>query len=74
MCVGFFLDFPGGAGGKELTCQCRRHKRCGLNPLGREDALEEGLATHSSIPAWRSPGTEEPGGLQSIESQRAGQD
>ena len=42
--------------------------------LGWEDPLEEGLATHSSIPAWRSPGTEEPGGLQSIESQRAGQD
>ena len=29
--------------------------------LGREDPLEEGMATHSSIPAWRIPGTEEPG-------------
>ena len=34
--------------------------------LGREDPLEEGMATHSSILPWRSPWTEEPGGLQSI--------
>ena len=34
--------------------------------LGREDPLEEGVATHSSILAWRIPGTEEPGRLQSI--------
>ena len=33
--------------------------------LGREDALEEGMATHSSVPAWRIPRTEEPGGLPS---------
>ena len=33
--------------------------------LGREDPLEEGMATHSSILAWRIPRTEEPGGLQS---------
>ena len=33
--------------------------------LGREDPLEEGMATHSSILAWRIPWTEEPGGLQS---------
>ena len=33
--------------------------------LGREDPLEEGMATHSSIRAWRIPCTEEPGGLQS---------
>ena len=35
--------------------------------LGWEDPLEEEIATHSSIPAWRIPWTEEPGGLQSIE-------
>ena len=40
--------------------------------LGRENPLEEGMATHSSILAWRSPGTEEPGGLRSIRSQRVG--
>ena len=37
-----------------------------------EDPLEEGVATHSSILAWRIPWTEEPGGLQSMESQRVG--
>ena len=38
--------------------------------LGWEDSLEEGMATHSSILAWRIPRTEEPGGLQSMGSQR----
>ena len=38
--------------------------------LGQEDPLEEGMATHSSILAWRIPWTEEPSGLQSIGSQR----
>ena len=37
-----------------------------VRSLGREDAQEEGLATHSSILAWKIPRTEEPGGLQSI--------
>ena len=40
-----------------------------VQALGWEDPLEEGMATHSSIPAWRIPWTEEPGGLQSIGSQ-----
>ena len=40
--------------------------------LGRENPLEEGMATHSSILAWRIPWTEEPGGLQSMGSQRVG--
>ena len=35
-------------------------------PLGREDPLEKEMATHSSIPAWEIPWTEEPGGLQSM--------
>ena len=38
--------------------------------LGWEDLLEKGMATHSSILAWRIPWTEEPGGLQSMGSQR----
>ena len=42
--------------------------------LGLEDPLEEGMATHSSILAWRIPWTEEPDGLQSIGSQRVGRD
>ena len=40
--------------------------------MGWEDPLEEGMATHSSIIAWKIPWTEEPGGLQSIELQRVG--
>ena len=42
--------------------------------LGREDPLEKGMATHSSILACRIPWTEEPGGLQSREWQRVGHD
>ena len=40
--------------------------------LGQEYSMEEGMATHSSILAWRIPWTEEPGGLQSMGSQRVG--
>ena len=43
-----------------------------IQSLGREDPLEKGMATHSSILAWSIPWTEEPGGLQSMGSQRAG--
>ena len=42
----------------------------GLIPLIWEDPLEEGMATHSSILAWRIPWTEEPGGLHSVGLQR----
>ena len=42
--------------------------------LGREDLLEKGMATHSSILAWRIPWTEEPCGLQSMASQGVGYD
>ena len=45
----------------------------GSIPRG-EDLLEKDMATHSSIHAWRIPRTEEPGGLQSVGSQRLGQD
>ena len=43
-----------------------------IQSLGWEDPLEEGMAIHSSILAWRLPLTEEPGGLQSIGLQRVG--
>ena len=43
-----------------------------IRSLGREDPMEEGMATHSSILAWSIPWTEEPGGLQSMGSQRVG--
>ena len=42
-----------------------------VRSLGWEDPLEEGMATHYNILAWRIPWTEEPGGLQSIGSQRS---
>ena len=45
-----------------------------VRSLGREDPLEKGMATHSSIPAWRIPWTDEPGGLQSMRLQRVGHD
>ena len=45
-----------------------------VHSLGREDILEESMATHSNILAWRIPWTEELGGLQSIGSQRVRQD
>ena len=45
-----------------------------VQSLGGEDPLEMGIATHSSILAWRIPLTEEPGRLQSMGSQRARQD
>ena len=44
-----------------------------VQSLGREDALEKGMASHSSILAWRIPWTEEPDGLQSMASQRVRQ-
>ena len=61
--------FPGGAGGKETPAKADVID-AGLG----FDPLEEGMATHSSILAWRIPWTEEPGGLQSIGSQRVGRD
>ena len=42
--------------------------------MGQEDAQEKEMATHSSTLAWEIPWTEEPGGLQSTESQRVGHD
>ena len=48
--------------------------RTRIGSLGRDDPLEEGMATPSSILAWRTPWTEEPGGLQSMGSQRVRHD
>ena len=44
-----------------------------VRSLGQEDPLEEGMATHSSVLAWRIPWTEEPGGLRSTGLQKTGQ-
>ena len=45
-----------------------------VQSLDLEEPLEEGMATHSSILTWRTPRTEEPGGLQSMGSHRVGHD
>ena len=45
-----------------------------VQSLGREDPLEKGMATRSSILAWKIPCTEEPGGLQPMGSQKVGHD
>ena len=60
--------FPGGSMVKNLPAVLETWARS----LGQEDPLEEGIATHSSILAWRISQTKEPGGLQSTGSQRAG--
>ena len=58
-CIGqVIIGFPGGASGKEPAFQRRR-----VQSLGRDDPLEEGMTTHTSILAWRIPWTEEPGAL-----------
>ena len=64
--------FPGGTGGKKKKMQETSETQ--VQSLGQEDPLEEGMATHSRIFAWRISWTEEPGGLQSIGLQRVGQD
>ena len=46
-------------------------KEMQVRSLGCEDPLEEEVATHSGIPAWRMPWTEEPDGLQSLGSQKS---
>ena len=61
--------FPGGLVVKDLPTM-QEPQETWVWSLGWEDPLEEGMATHSSIFAWRIPWTEEPGGLESIGSQR----
>ena len=63
----------GGASGKELTCQCWRHKH-GFSPRVGKIPWRRGMWTHFSILAQRTPWTEEPGELQSIVSQRVRHD
>ena len=59
--------FPGGASGKELTCQCRRHRRLRFDPWFGKIPWRKKWQPTSTL-AWRIPWTEEPGGLQSMES------
>ena len=58
------MDLPGGSALKNLPVM----QETWVQSLGRKDPEEEGMATHSSILAWRIPCTEEPGRLQSIGS------
>jgi len=64
------LGFTGGSDSKESAC----HMGDPSSIPGWEDPLEKGMATHSSILAWRNPWTEEPGRLQSMGSQGVGHD
>ena len=63
--INYFAGFPGGSVVKNLPAM-RETQEMWVQSLGREDPLEEGMATHSSLLAWRVPWTEEPGGLQSM--------
>ena len=56
-----YQGFPGGSVIKNLPADAGDS-----GDVSREDPLEEEMATHSSVVAWRNPGTEEPGGLQSM--------
>ena len=66
-----FIGLPRWLSGKKLRLPMQEIQ---VRSLGREDLLEEDMATHSSILAWRIPWTEEPGELQSMQLQRVGQD
>ena len=59
------MGFPGGSVLKNLPANAGDARDTGSIP-GWEDPLEEEMATHPSILAWRVPWTEEPGGLQSV--------
>ena len=64
------MGFPGDSVLKNLPAK----QELQVQSLGWEDPLEKETATHSSILAWEIQRTEEPGGLQSVESQRVGYD
>ena len=63
----YFLEIPWWLNGKESTLPVQETQ---VRSLGQEDPLEKEMATHSSVLAWRIPGTREPGGLPSTGSHR----
>ena len=67
------MSFPGDSAIKNLPAR-QESQEMQIQSLGREDPLEEGMTAHSTILAWRIPWTEEPGGLQSMGSQRVEHD
>ena len=68
-----FMGFPGGSAIKNLPAM-QEKLQTQVQSLGREDPLEEGMATQYSILAWEIPWKKEPGGLQSIQSKRVAHD
>ena len=72
MCV-YEYGLPRWLSGKESPAM-QEPQELWIQSMDQEDPLEEGMATHSSILAWRNPWTEEPGGLQSMGSQSVGHD
>ena len=66
--------YPPGFLGAQMVKNLCAMQETRIQPLGREDPLEKQMAIHSSILAWRISWTEEPGGLQSMGSQRVGHD
>ena len=68
------MGFPGGTSGKEFHLPMQEMLETRVRSLSWENPLEELMVIHSSILAWRNPRTEEPGGLQSVGSQRIGHD
>ena len=67
------VGFPNGSAVKNPPAM-QEMKETWARPLGQEDPLEEGMATHSSLPPWKVPWTADPGGLQSMGSQRVRHD
>ena len=71
--IGFHHGFPGGSVVKNLPANAG-YARDVVQSLGWDDTLEKEIVTHCSTLAWKIPWTEEPGGLQSMRSQRVGHD
>ena len=69
-CFKVHMDFPGNLAVKNLPAM----QELQVQSLSQEEPLEEGMATHSSILAWRIPWTEKPGGTKSIGTRRVGHD
>ena len=69
MCLSLAVGLPRWLSVKESACN-EGIKERQVQSLGQEDPLEEGMVTHSSTLAWGIPWTEDPGGLQSMGSQR----
>jgi len=72
--IGYPLQYSWASLGAQMVKNPPTMPETWVRSLGWEDPLEEGMATHSSILAWRIPWAEETGGLQSMRSQRVGHD